>query len=107
MVKDQSLWLLTSFLLLNLFAVTEGSSEFSDGDLDMSRRRSRRSQKAQVNYRETSESDGSQAGANHSRTKARRQGESSDSEGQIFSSRGGQAPKPPLSRGVNFSHVQV
>lgn len=70
------------FLLVNLFAVTEGSSEFSDGDLDMSRRRSRRSQKAQVNYRETSESDGSQAGTNRSRVKARRRRQSSDSEGQ-------------------------
>lgn len=73
---------LTSLLLLNVFPVTEGSSEFSDGDLDMSRRRSRRSHKAEVNYRETSESEGSQAGTNHSRKMARRRRKSSDSEGQ-------------------------
>ncbi|TNM85257.1 hypothetical protein fugu_009435 [Takifugu bimaculatus] len=60
--------------------VTEGSSEFSDGDLDMSRRRSRRSRKAQVNYRETSESEGSQADTNRSKLKPRRRQESSDSE---------------------------
>uniref|UniRef100_A0A3P9BXX5 Remodeling and spacing factor 1b, tandem duplicate 1 n=1 Tax=Maylandia zebra TaxID=106582 RepID=A0A3P9BXX5_9CICH len=44
--------------------LTEGSSEYSDSDLDMSRRRSRRSQKKQVNYCETSESEGSQAETN-------------------------------------------
>lgn len=65
-----------------LFPVTEGSSEFSDSDLDMSRRRSRRSQKKQVNYHETSESDGSQAETNRAKMKPRRQHESSDSEGQ-------------------------
>lgn len=80
----------TSFVLVHLSPVTEGSSEFSDGDLDMSRRRSRRSRKAQVNYRETSESEGSQAESNRSRMKARRQRESSDSEGQQCSSRGRQ-----------------
>lgn len=61
--------------------VTEGSSEFSDSDLDMSRRRSRRSQKKQVNYHETSESDGSQAETNRTKMKPRRRHESSDSEG--------------------------
>ncbi|XP_030602452.1 remodeling and spacing factor 1 [Archocentrus centrarchus] len=60
--------------------VTEGSSEFSDSDLDMSRRRSRRSQKKQVNYCETSESEGSQAETNRSKTKPRRFQESSDSD---------------------------
>lgn len=63
-------------------AVTEGSSEYSDSDLDMSRRRSRRSQKKQVNYCETSESEGSQAETNRAKTKPRRQQESSDSDGQ-------------------------
>lgn len=62
--------------------MTEGSSEFSDSDLDMSRRRSRRSQKKQVNYHETSESDGSQAETNRVKMKPRRRHESSDSEGQ-------------------------
>lgn len=61
---------------------TQGSSEFSDSDLDVSRRRSRRSQKKQVNYCETSESEGSQAGTNRSKMKPRRQQESSESEGQ-------------------------
>lgn len=69
--------------------MTEGSSEFSDGDLDMSRRRSRRSRKAQVNYRETSESEGSQAGTNRSKLKPRRLQESSDSEGQHTPQLGG------------------
>ncbi|KAF7650318.1 hypothetical protein LDENG_00127540 [Lucifuga dentata] len=60
--------------------VTEGSSEFSDSDLDMSRRRSRRRLKKQVNYCETSESDGSQAEANRNKMKPRRRLDSSDSE---------------------------
>ncbi|KAI3373304.1 hypothetical protein L3Q82_006605 [Scortum barcoo] len=60
--------------------VTEGSSEFSDSDLDVSRRRSRRSQKKQVNYCETSESEGSQVETNRAKMKQRRQQESSDSE---------------------------
>uniref|UniRef100_A0A3Q3KMT3 Remodeling and spacing factor 1b, tandem duplicate 1 n=1 Tax=Mastacembelus armatus TaxID=205130 RepID=A0A3Q3KMT3_9TELE len=60
--------------------VTEGSSEFSDSDLDMSRRRSRRSQKKQVNYCETSESEGSQAETNRAKTKPRRRQDSSDSD---------------------------
>ncbi|XP_045896392.1 remodeling and spacing factor 1 isoform X2 [Micropterus dolomieu] len=58
--------------------VTEGSSEFSDSDLDMSRRRSRRSQKKQVNYCETSESEGSQAETNRAKMKPRRRQDSSD-----------------------------
>ncbi|KAF3705825.1 Remodeling and spacing factor 1 [Channa argus] len=60
--------------------VTEGSSEFSDSDLDMSRRRSRRSQKKQVNYCETSESEGSQAETNRAKMKPRRRKDSSDSD---------------------------
>uniref|UniRef100_A0A8D3AXE6 Remodeling and spacing factor 1-like n=1 Tax=Scophthalmus maximus TaxID=52904 RepID=A0A8D3AXE6_SCOMX len=62
--------------------VTEGSSEFSDSDLDMSRRRSRRSRKKQVNYRETSESEGSQAEAKRAKMKPRHLQDSSESEGQ-------------------------
>lgn len=78
-----------------VFAATEGSSEFSDGDLDMSRRRSRRSHKAQVNYRETSESEGSQAEANRPRLKARRRRDSSDSEGQHIPQQGAPGSDAP------------
>ncbi|RVE64199.1 hypothetical protein OJAV_G00143610 [Oryzias javanicus] len=60
--------------------VTEGSSEYSDSDLDMSRRRSRRSLKREVNYCETSESEGSQAGSNRAKIKPRRRQDSSSSE---------------------------
>uniref|UniRef100_A0A3Q3GK64 Remodeling and spacing factor 1b, tandem duplicate 1 n=1 Tax=Labrus bergylta TaxID=56723 RepID=A0A3Q3GK64_9LABR len=56
--------------------------KFSDSDLDMSRRRSRRSHKKQVNYHETSESDGSQAETNKAKVKLRRPHDSSESEGQ-------------------------
>uniref|UniRef100_A0A3Q1GZ84 Remodeling and spacing factor 1b, tandem duplicate 1 n=1 Tax=Acanthochromis polyacanthus TaxID=80966 RepID=A0A3Q1GZ84_9TELE len=59
-----------------------GSSEFSDSDLDMSRRRSRRHQKKQVNYCETSESEGSQAETNRAKMRPRHQADSSDSDGQ-------------------------
>lgn len=81
---------LTSPVPVHLSPATEGSSEFSDGDLDVSRRRSRRSHKAQVNYRETSESEGSQADGKRPRVKARRRVDSSDSEGQHCPSRGRQ-----------------
>uniref|UniRef100_A0A1A8EIR6 Remodeling and spacing factor 1 n=2 Tax=Nothobranchius korthausae TaxID=1143690 RepID=A0A1A8EIR6_9TELE len=60
--------------------VTEGSSDFSDSDLDMSRRRSRRSHKKEVNYCETSESEGSQAETNRAKMKPRRHRDSSDSD---------------------------
>ncbi|KAM9846746.1 remodeling and spacing factor 1 [Aulostomus maculatus] len=60
--------------------VTAGSSEYSDSDLDMSRRRSRRSQKKMVNYCETSESEGSQAETNRDKMKPRRCLDSSDSD---------------------------
>ncbi|XP_034745782.1 remodeling and spacing factor 1 [Etheostoma cragini] len=60
--------------------VTEGSSEYSDSDLDVSRRRSRRSLKKQVNYCETSESEGSQAETNRAKMKPRHRQDSSDSE---------------------------
>ncbi|XP_045080110.1 remodeling and spacing factor 1-like [Coregonus clupeaformis] len=68
--------------------VSEGSSEFSDSDLDCSRRRSRRSQtKKQVNYCESSgDSDGSKANTNRDKVKPRRRLASSDSEAS--SSRG-------------------
>uniref|UniRef100_A0A3P8YN35 PHD-type domain-containing protein n=1 Tax=Esox lucius TaxID=8010 RepID=A0A3P8YN35_ESOLU len=64
--------------------VSEGSSEFSDSDLDCSRRRSRRSQtKKQVNYCESSgDSEGSKAGACRDKVKLRRRLDSSESEGQ-------------------------
>uniref|UniRef100_G3QCG4 Remodeling and spacing factor 1b, tandem duplicate 1 n=1 Tax=Gasterosteus aculeatus TaxID=69293 RepID=G3QCG4_GASAC len=61
--------------------VTEGSSEFSDSDLDVSFRRSRRSQKKRVNYCETSESGGSQNETRPSKTKRRVRPDSSDSDG--------------------------
>ncbi|KAM9348572.1 LOW QUALITY PROTEIN: remodeling and spacing factor 1 [Symphorus nematophorus] len=60
--------------------VTESSSEYSSSDLDVSCRRSRRSQKKQVNYCETSESEGSQAETNRAKMKPRRRQDSSDSE---------------------------
>ncbi|XP_051540212.1 remodeling and spacing factor 1-like isoform X4 [Myxocyprinus asiaticus] len=60
--------------------VTEGSSEFSDSDLDVRCRRSHRSRKQQVNYCESSDSDGSQADTNKDRKKQRRCLSSSDSE---------------------------
>uniref|UniRef100_A0A3Q3DW66 Remodeling and spacing factor 1-like n=1 Tax=Hippocampus comes TaxID=109280 RepID=A0A3Q3DW66_HIPCM len=56
-------------------------SPFDTVDLDVSRRRSRRSHKAQVNYCETSESEGSQAGTNREKTKLRRCLDTSESEG--------------------------
>lgn len=79
------MWLMSFYICViinNVCAVTEGSSEFSDSDLDMSRRRSRRSQKKRVNYCETSESEGSQAETNRAKMKPRRQQDSSDSEGR-------------------------
>lgn len=62
--------------------MTEGSSEFSDSDLDMRRRRSHRSQKKQVNYCEASESDGSQGSTNRDKAKKRRRLSSSESDGE-------------------------
>uniref|UniRef100_A0A3Q4H4K0 PHD-type domain-containing protein n=1 Tax=Neolamprologus brichardi TaxID=32507 RepID=A0A3Q4H4K0_NEOBR len=69
-------------LCVRLFARMQLRRRYSDSDLDMSRRRSRRSQKKQVNYCETSESEGSQAETNRAKTKPRRQQESSESDGQ-------------------------
>ncbi|XP_036392133.1 remodeling and spacing factor 1 isoform X2 [Megalops cyprinoides] len=66
--------------------VTEGSSEFSDSDLDMRRRRSRRSQRKQVNYCETSDSDRSHTAVHHNKQKLhRRRLSSSESEGSFCS----------------------
>ncbi|XP_014912297.1 remodeling and spacing factor 1 [Poecilia latipinna] len=59
---------------------TERSSDYSDSDLDMSRRRSRRSHKKEVNYCETSGSEGSQGGTNRAKMKPRRYQDSSDSD---------------------------
>ncbi len=50
-------------------AATEGSSEFSASDLDIRCRRSYRSRKQEVNYCETSDSDGSQASTNKDKKK--------------------------------------
>ncbi|KAI1903189.1 hypothetical protein AGOR_G00024650 [Albula goreensis] len=65
--------------------VTEESSDFSDSELDLRRRRSSRSLKKQVNYCETSDSDGSQAATNRDKQKSthRRRLSSSDSEGSF------------------------
>ncbi|XP_064158796.1 remodeling and spacing factor 1 isoform X1 [Anguilla rostrata] len=66
--------------------VSEGSSDFSDSDLDMRRRRSRRSQKKQVNYCETSDSERSQSAAHrHKQRPHRRRLSSSDSDGSVCS----------------------
>ncbi|KAK3549398.1 hypothetical protein QTP86_001231 [Hemibagrus guttatus] len=65
--------------------VTEGSSEFSDSDLDMRRRRSHRSQKKQVNYCEASDSDGSQGSRNKDKAKKRRHLSSSESDASFRS----------------------
>ncbi|KAG9351440.1 hypothetical protein JZ751_022690 [Albula glossodonta] len=65
--------------------VTEESSDFSDSELDLRRRRSSRSLKKQVNYCETSDSEGSQAATNRDKQKSthRRRLSSSDSEGSF------------------------
>uniref|UniRef100_A0A9J7ZZ27 Remodeling and spacing factor 1 n=1 Tax=Cyprinus carpio carpio TaxID=630221 RepID=A0A9J7ZZ27_CYPCA len=63
---------------------TEGSNEFSDSDVDVNRRRPRRSQNSHVNYYETSESEGSRkaSGQKHSSLPHRRRLSSSNSEGE-------------------------
>ncbi|XP_026995388.2 remodeling and spacing factor 1 isoform X1 [Tachysurus fulvidraco] len=65
--------------------VTEGSSEFSDSDLDMRRRRSHRSLKKQVNYCEASDSDASQGSTNRDKAKKRRRLSSSESDASFHS----------------------
>ena len=74
--------------VLSVVVATAGSSEYSDSDLDVSMRRSRRSLKRKVNYRETSESDGSKASTNRDKMKSRRPATSSDSDGQSLPERG-------------------
>ncbi|XP_059421336.1 remodeling and spacing factor 1-like [Carassius carassius] len=66
---------------------TEGSNEFSDRDVDVNRRRLRRSQNSQVNYYETSESEGSRKVSNQKQTSLphRRRLSSSNSEESILS----------------------
>ncbi|XP_076846927.1 remodeling and spacing factor 1 [Brachyhypopomus gauderio] len=66
---------------------TEGSSEFSDSDVDVRRRRSRRSHTAQINYCETSESEGSQKTSERKTPQhvRRRRLSSSNSEASAFS----------------------
>ncbi|XP_066555424.1 remodeling and spacing factor 1 isoform X2 [Amia ocellicauda] len=63
---------------------TERSSDYSDDDLDMRRRRSRRSQRAAVNYCETSESEGSHA-ARRNKHPLHRRRLSSSTEGSFNS----------------------
>ncbi|KAE8627791.1 hypothetical protein XENTR_v10007163 [Xenopus tropicalis] len=69
---------------------TEGSSDYSDDYLDTRRRRSRRNQKRMVNYREESESEGSQKAARYGRGKEmrrilKRRFSSSDSNASDYS----------------------
>ncbi|KAL1257180.1 hypothetical protein QQF64_012725 [Cirrhinus molitorella] len=66
---------------------TEGSNEFGDSDVDVNRRRPRRSQNSQVNYYETSESEGSRKASNqkHSSLPHRRRLSSSNSEESTLS----------------------
>uniref|UniRef100_W5MHJ7 Remodeling and spacing factor 1 n=1 Tax=Lepisosteus oculatus TaxID=7918 RepID=W5MHJ7_LEPOC len=63
---------------------TERSSDYSDDDLDLHRRRSRRSKRKPVNYCETSESEGSRAGGNRDKHKSHRRRLSSSSEGSFL-----------------------
>ncbi|XP_067103044.1 remodeling and spacing factor 1 [Osmerus mordax] len=64
---------------------SERSSDISDSDGDRKRRGLRRSQRQQVNYRETSESDNSQKSTNKDKAKPRRRLSSSYSEESAFS----------------------
>ncbi|XP_067276060.1 remodeling and spacing factor 1 isoform X2 [Pseudorasbora parva] len=66
---------------------TEGSNEFSDSDVDVNRRRPRRSQNSQVNYYETSESEGSRKAPDqkHPSLPHRRRLSSSNSEESTLS----------------------
>ncbi|XP_067246012.1 remodeling and spacing factor 1 [Chanodichthys erythropterus] len=66
---------------------TECSNEFSDSDMDVNRRRPRRSQNSQVNYYETSESEGSRKASDqkHPSLPHRRRLSSSNSEESVLS----------------------
>uniref|UniRef100_A0A3B3QRP8 Remodeling and spacing factor 1 n=1 Tax=Paramormyrops kingsleyae TaxID=1676925 RepID=A0A3B3QRP8_9TELE len=73
--------------------LSEDSADLSEDTLDLRRRRSRRSHQRQVNYCETSDSEGSQAPTNRDRPKVhRRRLSSSDSEG-LFSRPSGESRK--------------
>uniref|UniRef100_A0A8C1JHH2 Remodeling and spacing factor 1-like n=1 Tax=Cyprinus carpio TaxID=7962 RepID=A0A8C1JHH2_CYPCA len=74
---------------------TEGSSEFSASDLDVRCRRSYRSRKQEVNYCETSDSDGSQASTNKDKKKKRRRPSSSDSEVSFQSAESDEEDRKP------------
>uniref|UniRef100_A0A672MJN4 Remodeling and spacing factor 1-like n=1 Tax=Sinocyclocheilus grahami TaxID=75366 RepID=A0A672MJN4_SINGR len=74
---------------------TEGSSEFSDSDLDVRCRRSYRSRKQEVNYCESSDSDGSQASTNKDKKKKRRRLSSSDSEVSFQSAESDEEDRKP------------
>ncbi|GAA6091203.1 remodeling and spacing factor 1 isoform X2 [Tachysurus ichikawai] len=64
---------------------TEGSSEVSDSDVNLSRRRSRRSRKAQINYCETSESEGSHKASERKTNQAPRRRRISSSNTSVIS----------------------
>uniref|UniRef100_A0A673K6S4 Remodeling and spacing factor 1-like n=1 Tax=Sinocyclocheilus rhinocerous TaxID=307959 RepID=A0A673K6S4_9TELE len=75
--------------------VTEGSSEFSASDLDVRCRRSYRSRKQEVNYCESSDSDGSQASTNKDKKKKLRRLSSSDSEVSFQSAESDEEDRKP------------
>ncbi|XP_066540412.1 remodeling and spacing factor 1 isoform X2 [Hoplias malabaricus] len=64
---------------------TEGSSELSDSDVDVRRRRSRRSQKAHINYCETSESEASHKDVSKQKTGHSRRRRLSSSNTSVLS----------------------
>lgn len=74
----------TSLTSLFHLSETEASNEFSESDVDTSRRRPRRRQNSFVNYYETSESEGSQKTSKQKNSSVlhRRRLSSSNSEGQ-------------------------
>ncbi|XP_037403157.1 remodeling and spacing factor 1 isoform X1 [Pygocentrus nattereri] len=85
---------------------TEGSSEFSDSDLDMRRRRSHRSRKKQVNYRETSDSEGSQASTNKDKKKSHRRLSSSESDESFQSADSEEEDRKTKKRRVDSSEEE-
>ncbi|XP_046717475.1 remodeling and spacing factor 1 isoform X2 [Silurus meridionalis] len=86
--------------------VTEGSSEFSDSDLDMRRRRSHRSQKKEVNYCEASDSDGSQGSTNRDKAKKRRLLSSSESDESFHSMNSDEEDRKSKKQGVVLSEEE-
>ncbi|KAI7793692.1 remodeling and spacing factor 1 [Triplophysa rosa] len=85
--------------------VTEGSSEFSDSDLDVRCRRSHRSRKQQVNYCESSDSDASQ-GSTKKDKKKRRRLSSSDSEVSFQSGDSDEEERKPKKRRADSSEEE-